>query len=92
VLFFGVSDSTSFTHLVLHHLASAVSDLAFVVIFIMNKYEIMPIRHSNNSAYTIVLLICLIITTALRVFVMILYMNLRAGYNPKVILYFPLMG
>lgn len=92
VLLFGISDSHSLTYLILHYLGSVGCDLAFVVIFIMNKYEIMPIHHPNNSPYTIVLIIFLIITLFLRVLVIILYASLRTAYSPKIIYYFSLMG
>lgn len=71
---------------------SIAGDLTFVVLFIINKYDLMPIRHTANSVYTIILLFVLLITVGVRVLLAFLYFTLRASYSPETVRYFSLMG
>lgn len=92
LVLFGFPDVASFTYILVHLLLTIVADISFCVIHIMNKYEIMPIKHSANNIYTFALLIFLIGSIGLRVFLFVLYVTMRASHSSKLIPYFTLMG
>lgn len=92
LVLFGFTNVASFTYILLHLLLTVVADIAFCIIHFLNKYEIMPIKHSANNIYVFVLFIFLIGSIGLRVFLSVLFATMRASHNTKSIPYFSLMG
>lgn len=91
LVLFGFANVASFTYILLHLLLTVVADTAFCIIHFLNKYEIMPIKHTDNNIYAFVLLIFLIGSIGLRVFLSVLFATMRASHSSKSIPYFTLM-
>lgn len=92
LLLLGIPGSPSLMYLILHFLLSIAGDITFVVLWVMDKYEIMPLHHSTSAVYCIILLFVLLVTICVRAFVVFLWVTLRAAYSPTVVHYFSLMG
>lgn len=85
----GLYEENSILYLICHIGFSLLGDITFMVLTIIDKYEIMPIMHSQNRPYCIILFILLIGTIFARIFMIVFYVPFKnAYYKDKIINYF----
>lgn len=88
-LVLGLYHKNSIPYLIGHILFGVLGDLTFTVLKIMNRYEIMPIQYSYNTAYNLILFILLIGTIFVRMAMIFFYFSFKnAYYKDNTIHYF----